>query len=90
MEVEGCIRRGVSRRDRRTIFSPRWKASPLTHSTNPMPRPTPRSAYQTAYMKCHYPKEFMAALLTSVLDNANKVAGYIEECSNTGYSGSAA
>ena len=30
-------------------------------------------AYQTAYLKCHYPAEFMAALLTSVLDNTDKV-----------------
>jgi DNA polymerase-3 subunit alpha len=38
-------------------------------------------SYQTAYLKCHYPREFMAALLTSVLDNTDKVAGYIAECS---------
>ncbi|MEG1987724.1 MAG: DNA polymerase III subunit alpha, partial [Oscillibacter sp.] len=37
-------------------------------------------AYQTAYFKCHFPKEYMAALLTSVLDNGDKVAGYINEC----------
>lgn len=37
-------------------------------------------SYQTAYLKCHYPVEFFAALLTSVLDSANKVAEYIAEC----------
>lgn len=37
-------------------------------------------AYQTAYLKCHYPKEYMAALLTSVLDNTSKLVGYIGEC----------
>lgn len=37
-------------------------------------------AYRTAYLKCFYPCEFMAALLTSVLDNLDKVALYIEEC----------
>ncbi|MDD4699528.1 MAG: DNA polymerase III subunit alpha [Oscillospiraceae bacterium] len=37
-------------------------------------------SYQTAYLKCHYPKEFLAALLTSVLDNGNKVSEYIAEC----------
>ncbi len=41
-------------------------------------------AYQTAYLKCHYPKEFMAALLTSVLDNTDKVIEYIGECSRIG------
>ena len=33
-------------------------------------------AFQTAYLKCHYPREFMAALLTSVLDNTSKVIEY--------------
>ncbi len=37
-------------------------------------------AYRTAWMKCHWPKEYMAALLTSVLDSAGKVAEYIAEC----------
>ncbi len=37
-------------------------------------------AYRTAYLKYYYPCEFMAALLTSVLDNADKVAGYIDDC----------
>ena len=41
-------------------------------------------AYQTAYFKCHYTKEYMAALLTSVLDNSEKVAGYINECRDCG------
>lgn len=37
-------------------------------------------AFQTAYLKCHYPHEFMAALLTSVLDNTSKVIEYTTEC----------
>jgi DNA polymerase-3 subunit alpha len=41
-------------------------------------------AYQTAYLKCHYPSEFMAALLTSVLDNTDKVIEYSGECSRLG------
>lgn len=36
--------------------------------------------YQTAYLKCHYPRQYMAALMTSVLDSAVKIAGYIAEC----------
>ena len=38
----------------------------------------------TAYMKCHYPREYMAALLTSVLDSSTKVAEYIAECRDLG------
>ena len=41
-------------------------------------------AYQTAYLKCHYPKEYMAALMTSVLDSAVKISGYIAECKELG------
>ncbi len=41
-------------------------------------------AYQTAYLKCHYPKEYMAALMTSVLDSATKISGYISECKDMG------
>ena len=41
-------------------------------------------AYQTAYLKCHYPKEYMAALMTSVLDSAVKISGYIAECKEMG------
>ncbi len=41
-------------------------------------------SYQTAYLKCHYPKEYMAALMTSVLDSAVKISGYIAECKELG------
>ncbi len=40
-------------------------------------------SYETAYMKCHYPKEFMAALLSSVQDNTKKMAEYIGDCSES-------
>ncbi len=41
-------------------------------------------SYQTAYLKCHYPHAYMAALMTSVLDNALKISGYIAECKELG------
>ena len=41
-------------------------------------------AYQTAYLKCHYPRQYMAALMTSVLDSATKISGYIAECKDLG------
>ena len=43
-------------------------------------------SYQTAYLKCHYPRQYMAALMTSVLDSAPKIAGYIAECKEMGIS----
>ncbi len=41
-------------------------------------------SYRTAYMKRHYPRQYMAALLSSVLDNSPKVAEYIAECREMG------
>lgn len=40
--------------------------------------------YQTAYLKAHYPVEFMAALLTSDMDNTDRVVNYINECRELG------
>ncbi|MDO4464595.1 MAG: DNA polymerase III subunit alpha [Bacillota bacterium] len=41
-------------------------------------------SYQTAYLKYYYPVEFMAALMTSVIDNSGKVAEYIMVCRSMG------
>ena len=41
-------------------------------------------AYRTAYMKRHYPQQYMAALLTSVLENSAKVSEYINDCRDMG------
>ena len=41
-------------------------------------------AYDTAYLKCHYPKEYMAALMTSVLDSSGKIAAYMAACKEMG------
>ncbi len=41
-------------------------------------------AYRTAYLKCHYPKEYFASLFTSVLDSAAKLSAYTLECKRMG------
>ncbi|MBP2665170.1 MAG: dnaE [Firmicutes bacterium] len=41
-------------------------------------------AYQTAYLKAHYPEEFMAAMLTSVMGDSGRVGYFIEECRKQG------
>ena len=41
-------------------------------------------SYQTAYLKYYYPVEFMAALMTSVIDKISKVSEYIQSCRNMG------
>ncbi|MBR3620179.1 MAG: DNA polymerase III subunit alpha, partial [Clostridia bacterium] len=41
-------------------------------------------SYQTAYLKCHYPKEYFAALLTSFIDRPDKISEYISACNSLG------
>ncbi len=41
-------------------------------------------AYQTAYLKVHFPVQFMAAMLTSEMGNTDKVVGYLNECKEMG------
>ena len=41
-------------------------------------------AYQTAYLKAHYPQEFMAAMLSSVMGTNDKIGFYIERCKHMG------
>ena len=41
-------------------------------------------SYQTAYLKCHYPKEYMSALMSAALGDTNKIAFYTAECNRLG------
>ena len=81
--VEGCLRRGVDRKTAMSIYDEMESfasyAFNKSHATA-----YAMISYQTAWLKCHYPREYMASLLTSVLDNQNKLAGYISECSRLG------
>ncbi|MEI3553098.1 MAG: DNA polymerase III subunit alpha [Acutalibacteraceae bacterium] len=82
-EVEGCINRGVDEQTAVSIFHE--MESFASYAFNKSHAAAYAVLYyQTAWLKCHYPKEYMAALLTSVLDNANKVAIYNAECNRLG------
>ena len=81
--ISGCIANGIDEKTAQAIYDEIYdfanyafnKAHAVSYAV---------VAYQTAYFKCHYTKEYMAALLTSVLDNSDKVAGYIGECRDCG------
>lgn len=79
VEVEGCIRRGISEEVASAIYAEMESFASYAFNKSHAAAYA-NVSYQTAWMKCKYPREFMAALLTSVLDNGNKVAGYIAEC----------
>ena len=81
--ISGCIANGIDEATAQAIYDEIFdfanyafnKAHAVSYAV---------VAYQTAYFKCHYTREYMAALLTSVLDNSDKVAGYIGECRDCG------
>ncbi len=83
--VEGAIGHGVDRAAAESIFEEMQEfaryAFPKGHAVA-----YALISYQTAYLKCHYPRQYMAALLTSVLGFTEKMVGYIEECRNMGIS----
>ncbi len=79
VEVEGCIRRGVPRSTAEEIFSEMESFASYAFNKSHAACYAMIS-YQTAYLKCHYPCEYNAALLSSVLDNSSKVAVYIDDC----------
>ncbi len=83
VEVEGCLRRGVDRETAMSIF--KEMESFASYAFNKSHAAAYANvSYKTAWMKCHYPKEYMSALLTSVLDNPNKLAEYTAECARLG------
>ncbi len=83
IEVEGCLRRGVDEKTALSVFS--QMESFASYAFNKSHAAAYANvAYQTAYLKCHYKKQYMAALLSSVLDNQNKMATYISECQRLG------
>ena len=81
--IAGCIARGISESVAQSLYDEIVafanyafnKAHAVCYAV---------VSYQTAYLKCHYPRQYMAALMTSVLDNATKVSGYIAECKEMG------
>ena len=79
VEVEGCLRRGIDRQTALSIFSEMESFASYAFNKSHAAAYAAVS-YQTAYLKCHYKREYMAALLSSVIDSQNKTAVYISEC----------
>lgn len=80
---EGAIRRGISEKAANEIFDE--MISFASYAFNKAHAAAYAFvAYRTAWLKCHYPCEFMAAIMTSFLDNTGKVVQYINECNKLG------
>ena len=78
--VEGCVKNGVNKKTAGEIFDLMEKFAGYgfnkSHSAA-----YGIVAYQTAWLKANYPAEFMAAMLTAVMDKQDKVQFFIDECS---------
>ena len=83
VEVEGCLKRGVTREVAEEIYE-QMKSFASYAFNKSHAASYAFISYQTAWLKCYYPKQYMAALLSSVLDNQNKLSSYITECLRLG------
>ncbi len=81
--IEGCVRRGIDAAVANEIFTDMTSfASYGFNKSHTVAYGL--IAYRTAYLKVHYPKEFMAALLTSVVGETGKTLEYVNECKKLG------
>lgn len=82
--IDGALRRGVDEKTANELFDEITAFSSYafnkSHATA-----YAYVAYRTAYLKCRYPKQYMAALLTSVLDFPQKLSDYLHECERMGF-----
>lgn len=81
--VEGCIHRGISEEVARKIYDDMTDFAKYAFNKSHAAAYAVVS-YQTAYLKYYYPREFMAALLTSVMDFTGKITEYTLTCRQMG------
>lgn len=79
LNVPGCVANGISEDVANKIFDEMMKFAEYAFNKSHSVAYAVLAA-QTAYLKYYYPVEFMAALMSSVLDNNGKVAKYINVC----------
>ena len=83
MGVPGCVAKGISEETANKIFDEMTDFAKYAFNKSHAAAYAV-VAYQTAYLKCYYPYDFMAALMTSVKDNSKKLATYIDACRKAG------
>ena len=81
--VEGCIQRGIPEEVARKIYDEMTDFAKYAFNKSHAAAYAVVS-YQTAYLKCHYPVEFMAALMTSFMEHTGKITEYIMNCRQLG------
>lgn len=81
--VAGCVKNGIDERTANQIYDEMIDFAKYAFNKSHAACYAVVS-YQTAYLKYYYPKEFMAALMTSVMDNVTKISEYILTCRQMG------
>lgn len=81
--VKGCIRNGIDEKTANHIFDEMTDFASYAFNKSHAAAYAVVS-YQTAWLKCHYPAEFFAALMTSVMDNMSKTAIYMQNLRSEG------
>ncbi len=79
IEIKGCIRNGIPERAAEAIFGQMESFAEYAFNKS-HGAAYAVLAYETAYLKTHYPVEFMAALMSSVMDDSVQIAKYIRNC----------
>ena len=77
VHVDGAVARGIDEKTAASIFDEMMDFASYAFNKSHAAAYAV-VAYRTAWLKCHYPVEFFAALLTSFIDNASKISKYIE------------
>ncbi len=83
VEIAGCVRNGVPEDAAEEIFNQMVSFAEYAFNKSHAAAYAV-VAYETGYLKVHYPVEFMAALMTSVMGDADSIAKYIRNCQDMG------
>ena len=83
IEVPGCVRNGIPEEIAEEIFNSMVSFAEYAYNKSHAVAYAV-VAYETAYLKAHYPVEFMAALMTSVMGDSAHIAKYIRNCNEMG------
>lgn len=83
IEIAGCIRNGVDKDSAEEIFNQMVSFAEYAFNKSHAAAYAV-VAYETGYLKAHYPVEFMAALMTSVMGDAGSIAKYMRNCTDMG------
>ncbi|MCR5482463.1 MAG: DNA polymerase III subunit alpha [Clostridia bacterium] len=83
VEITGCVRNGIPEAAAEEIFNSMVSFAEYAFNKSHAAAYAV-VAYETAFLKCYYPSEFMAALMTSVMSDSSQIAKYIRNCTENG------